>query len=156
LTGYEFPSDTFPALPHVHLDLPEGWEPAAVAGPVLAVVKQVEDRHFAPNITVSITRHTAGYAVSEAMSALAEEASALAEGAADEPFTTVIGEREYVGRNLAFRHPDAGPLVQIHLLTGVDAGTIVDAVHLTATLSAEGLPQGYEDLQQVLRTARVG
>src|SRR4051794_26752833 len=150
MTTYSFPSTDFPGLTSVSLDAVDGWSPLHAPGAVLALVRQVEPERFAPNITVMVTRHSPDFPVDVTIAEVAAEAADLTDASVEPSFVTAIGARDYVGCNVAFRHAEAGTLVQVHLFTPVDHGPVRDVVHLTGTCSAEHAEAEYAELQKVM------
>src|SRR5881275_3302338 len=65
-----FPSEAFPALPTVTVDVPEGWQPVHSAGVVLAMAASEPPGTFRSNVTVSLSRFPADYQLSTAAEAL--------------------------------------------------------------------------------------
>jgi hypothetical protein len=155
MTTYSFPSSEFPGLTGVSLDALDGWSGLHAPGAVLALVKQVEPGRFAPNITAMVTRHLPDFQVEVAVAEVDAEAVRLTDASVEPSFVTTIGAREYVGRNVAFRHAEAGTLVQVHLFTAVDNGPVRDVVHLTGTCSGERAEAEYAELQKIISSCRV-
>lgn len=151
MTVYTYPSGQFPAQPSVSIEAPDDWMTAAVPDGVLAIREAGTDQ-FAANIVVSISRHTAAFDLADAITAIGREVAGYAEPQVDTPFEIKIHDRSYAALDVAFRHPEAGVIGQIHLLTGVARTDQIDVVHLTATYGGTDTDTAYPRLQSVVRT----
>ena len=74
-----YPSEDFPAPVGVSLDCPEGWHPFPEAAQDLAVLKDVPDGQFRPNVIVSVRRMPKGTALQSAVAELRQRAAVLPE-----------------------------------------------------------------------------
>lgn len=138
------------------IDGPPDWVEAHAAGSLLAIAERDPDGHFASNISAAISRHGTGYDVATAVAELQAAVAALPDGRLEEPFAARLGDRDFIGSNVAFRDSEAGTLVQVHLFTAVSSGPVVDLVHLVGTCGADRIPDEYTRLQQILQTTVVG
>lgn len=127
-----FPSVVAPALPTVVLDTPEGWQPTVYPGALLAAYEPRGEGEFRPNVIVTATRHEPGYALKDAEAVLADELTALPEASVREVSeSTEIS----VAKAVAFVDPEAGTLLQIHVMVIVDQEVCVDLIQMTVSCS---------------------
>lgn len=65
-----FPSDAFPAFPHLSVEKPGGWVGLAATGLPLALAKDVEPGVFRPNVLVNLQRMGIDFSADAAVSQL--------------------------------------------------------------------------------------
>ena len=150
-----YPSPQFPAFPAVSLHIPDTWRGVDAAGAVIAAAEARNDGHFASNVTATVTRHTAGYEVRHAVEEAQLVLGALPDAKVEDPLTARLGDRDFVGCNVAFREASSGTLVQVHLFTTIGHGSVVDLVHLVGTCAAECVPDAYVEIQQILKSVEI-
>lgn len=56
-------------------------------------------------------------------------------------------------RTVAFEHPEAGNLVQAHVLVRVPQGLCADFVHITGSCGGARVPADYETMIEVVNSA---
>ena len=148
-----FPSRIAPALPTVVVDPPDGWVPTVYPGALLASFAPRPTGEFRPNLIVTATRHESGFHLPEALAALVEELMALPEASLrDVSESTDISAAKAV----AFIDPEAGTLVQVHVIVLVDQEVCVDLVHLTASCSAGSIGDDEAALDKIVSSLAVG
>lgn len=153
MTTYSYPSDRFPAHPHVSLDVPDGWEPLVVPATVLAAGRITEAGTFRPNVIVAISRFTEGYSLQTAIDAVVEKFAGL-EGAVEigKDVSTING-REWAHIESSFIDSRVGTLVQAAHLAVVARGQVVDLIQVTGTVSGAQSQAGLmEEIRAVQRS----
>lgn len=147
MTHNEYPGKVFVGPPSVVLETPDGWGPLLDASAVIAVIRErVEGENFTPNVIVQHLRFAAGYTLGNAITAVDEALDALddlQDGGRDagEQF----GVATYI-REVGFRHPVAGTLIQHVRILTIENGPYVDVVQVTGTAAGSS---AVEDLAQV-------
>jgi hypothetical protein len=152
-----YPSTEFPGGPRVRLELPEGWEPLAVPGALLAAIRPEPRDVFNPNIVVTSEPQAPGFEIMSVLDLLERTAAERRQGEVGEPYEAIISGIDFVGRPLSWVHDEAGTVVQLHLFGLVprsDAGD-GDLVHVTGTVSAANAEEDYRLVRDILRTLRV-
>lgn len=152
-----YPSTEFPAGPRARLELPEGWEPLAVPGALLAAIRPEPTDAFNPNIVVTSEPQAPGFDILSVLDLLERTAAERRDGEVGEPYEAIISGIDFVGRPLSWVDDEAGTVVQLHLFGLVprsnDAGE--DLVHVTGTVGAASAEQDYGLVRDILRTLRV-
>ncbi|HET8595261.1 MAG TPA: hypothetical protein VFM07_08440 [Intrasporangium sp.] len=152
-----YPSTQFPGGPRARLELPEGWEPLAVPGALLAAIRPEPRDVFNPNIVVTSEPQAPGFEIMSVLDLLERTAAERRQGEVGEPYEAIISGIDFVGRPLSWVDDEAGTVVQLHLFGLVprsDAGD-GDLVHVTGTVSAANAEQDYRLVRDILRTLRV-
>ena len=151
-----FPSDEFPAFPAVTLEAPDGWQPRAVAGTVLAVIDDRGPDAFSPNVVVSITRTAAGHTLDQAAAAVEESVSRLPEVAPVDAARVEFGDRPWAVSEFAYATSAVGTVVQVVAVTVVDNGPVSDVVRVTGTATPADYETALPVIRQVVAGTRVG
>ncbi len=158
MTTLAFPSDLFPAAPHVWLTVPADWRPAAtVTTDVAAVAPEVDG--FRPNVVVVVNRRPPGMVVGVALDEIASESQQRPQGSVSEPFEVELNGRTWAGCDLEWDDPRAGRLVQLHLFAVIDGpaeAALPFLVQVTgsclASREAEDIPRLREVMSSVVVT----
>jgi hypothetical protein len=151
-----FPSDDFPAFPAVTLDAPDGWEPRAFAGTVLALIDDRGAEAFSPNVVVGLTRTAAGHTLDEASAAVEEYVSRLPEVAPVDSARVELGGRTWAVSEFAYTTAAVGTVVQVVAVTVVDHGPVTDVVRVTGTATPDDYETSLPAIRQIVAAARVG
>ena len=151
-----FPSDDFPAFPAVTLDAPDGWEPRAFAGTVLALIDDRGPDAFSPNVVVGVTRTAAGHTLDEAAAAVEEYVSRLSEVAPVDSARVEFGGRTWAVSEFAYTTAAVGTVVQVVAVTVVDHGPVTDVVRVTGTATPADYETSLPAIRQIVADARVG
>lgn len=151
-----FPSDDFPAFPAVTLDAPDGWEPRAFAGTVLALIDDRGPDAFSPNVVVGVTRTAAGHTLDEAAAAVEEYVSRLPEVAPVDSARVEFGGRTWAVSEFAYTTAAVGTVVQVVAVTVVDHGPVTDVVRVTGTATPADYETSLPAIRQIVADARVG
>lgn len=151
-----FPSDAFPAFPAVTLDAPDGWEPRAFAGTVLALIDDRGPDAFSPNVVVGVTRTIAGHTLDEASAAVEEYVSRLPEVAPVDSARVDFGDRAWAVSEFAYTTDSVGTVVQVVAVTVVDHGPVTDVVRVTGTATPADYETSLPAIRQIVADARVG
>lgn len=149
MSTISYPSDDFPAPVGVSINYPEGWHPFPEAAQDLAVVKDVPEGQFRPNVIVSVRRMRRGTAMPAAVNELHQRASVL-------PEYTAVGEEERLidgwpgfRTEASFIDATAGTLVQAIRLAVVDRGVVEDLIQITGTCHAMQVPDTWEAIREI-------
>lgn len=146
------PSAVSPALPHLHLDLPDDWV-AEPGGAALFLAHRDGAGDGLPRLAAYV--HTSrGGSTDLLLDALAGEATAHDEGEADPAFEVEIDGRAWTGLNVSWVE-DGEPVYVVHVVTPVEAGGVTQHVRLTGRVAGPDSERDYEVLQQVLETVVV-
>ncbi len=151
-----FPSETFPAFPAVTLDAPDGWEPRAVAGTVLALIDDRGAGAFSPNVVVGVTRTPAGHTLDEAAAAIEEYVGRLPEVARVDAARVEFSGRTWAVSEFAYTTEAVGTVVQVVAVTVVDHGTITDVVRVTGTATPADYETSLPAIRRIVSGALVG
>ncbi|MCL2315605.1 MAG: LpqN/LpqT family lipoprotein [Actinomycetia bacterium] len=153
MTTVTNPSDDFPAPPRLGLDCPDGWHPLPDAGQALAIIKDVPDGEFRPNVIVAVRRMRRGTAMAAARRELQQRAASLREYASIGEEERVVGGWPGYRTEGSFIDEPGGTLVQAIRLAVVDRGATEDLVQVSATChatQAEAVWQQIRDIQESL------
>ncbi|MEZ3161456.1 hypothetical protein AB1K54_13075 [Microbacterium sp. BWT-B31] len=150
-----FPSDAFPALPAVTIDLPEGWKPRAVPGTFLAAI---DDRGsaFSPNVVLGITRVGAGHTLEAAAAAVAQHIESLPEVAPVDSARVDFGGAEWWVTEFAYSTDAAGTVAQVVAVSVVDHGDVVDVLRLTGTATPADYETSLPQIRGIVSSVRLG
>lgn len=154
MTTLSFPSNDFPQFPSVAIDVPDGWEPLAVANTVLAVGAPHEGNAFRPNICVSIDRHPGTHTIDDAAAAAAAALEA-AEGYVEigREFRDVLSAAGFRIEG-SFLMEGAGTLFQASHVAVIQHEGVYDLVHAVATCSASQAEQHVPLFRKALDSLR--
>ncbi len=136
MTRNEYPGAVFVGPPSIALETPDGWTPLINPDAAIAVIRvPVEGEPFTPNVVVQHLRFPGGYSLDQAIVAVDSALDSLDEvqdGGRDagEQF----GVPTYI-REVGFRHPDVGTLIQHVRVLAVQNGPYVDVVQVTGTVA---------------------
>ena len=150
-----YPGPAAPSPPSVTVEVPDGWD-AVPAGPDLLRARGTGAAGEPVEVTVRSHTGPAGYAATDLVDALADDASRP--GTEVEPsFVVEIGGREWVARNISWDE-STGPVVEVHLAAAVegDADDVSRLVLATGRVRGATLDADYDVLQSVLETLVVG
>ena len=146
------PSALSPQLPTIELTLPEGWV-AEPGGDALFRASHGRGGDLAPQLAAYI--HTSRDATTDDLvDDLVGEAQAHDVGESDPTFSVDLDGREWTGLNVSWVE-DGEPVYVVHLLTAVEAGEVTQLVRLTGRIAGPDSERDYDEVQDVLETARV-
>lgn len=149
-----FPSDAFPALPAVTIDLPDNWSPRTVPGTFLAAI---DDRGsaFSPNVVLGITRVGAGHTLDAAAAAVAQHVETLPELAPIDTARVDFGGAQWWVTEFAYATEAAGTVAQVVAVTVVDHGEVVDVLRLTGTATPADYETSLPQIRSIVSSARI-
>lgn len=150
-----FPSADFPAFPAVTLDAPDGWEPRAFAGTLLALIDDRGPDAFSPNVVVGVTRTVAGHTLDEAAAAIEEYVARLPEVAQVDAARVEFGGRAWAVSEFAYASAAVGTVVQVVAVTVVDHGPVTDVVRVTGTATPADYETSLPAIRQIVADAVV-
>ncbi|MDR2973602.1 MAG: hypothetical protein LBV00_02645 [Propionibacteriaceae bacterium] len=130
-----YPSELFPALAGVSVDIPEGWVPLPEAGQLLALALPVAAGDFRPNVIVAVRRMVKGTALESTKQELTARAASLTEYASIGTEDRLVDGHPGYRMEGSFIHPQAGTLVQAIRLAVADRGPVEDLVQITGSVS---------------------
>ena len=143
----EHPGPLFTSAPKIKLEIPDDWDVIPEPRAAIVVRRRTSDpTAFAANIVVQQLRFAPGHTLQDAASLVDKALDALVEhedGIRD--FGEQFGVPVYV-REVSFRHPQAGTLLQHVRVFAVTNGPYVDVVEVTGTASGSDI---VEDLPTV-------
>ncbi len=151
-----FPSDAFPAFPAVTLDAPDGWEPRAFAGTVLALIDDRGPEAFSPNVVVGLTRAEAGHTLDAAAAAVEEYVAQLPDVAPVDSARVEFSGRTWAVSEFAYATAAVGTVVQVVAVTVIDHGPVTDVVRVTGTATPADYETSLPAIRQIVAGARVG
>jgi hypothetical protein len=152
MTTISLPSDAAPALPAISFEVPDNWVQTVYPGALLATFAPRPDGEFRPNVIATSTRHEPGFTLAEAQALLEGELAQLTEASLrDVAQPTEVS----VAKGVAFIDPEAGTLVQIHVLVLVDQGACIDMVHLTTSCSAGTISEDETVLDKIIGSLQI-
>lgn len=153
-TTVSYPSAEFPAPAGVSVTAPEGWEPLAALGPLLAVGKTPrEERTFQPNVVVTSIR-TLGVTLEEAATTTVDSMRTSNEWAENgQAFVDGLGGRPCFRIEGAFSSPEAGTVYQAALTTVVPRGPFVDIVQVVGSCTASQVKECLPLIREMLASA---
>lgn len=147
---YRFPSEEFPALPSLALEVPSTWEPVPTPMAVISVAAPAEEGRFRTNVVVTISRHGDGFDLDSAEAELISRTTLLPEASDVGTARRRQGNDEAVIHEVAFLPPDAGTVIQSHLLLLVEHARGVDLIHGIGSCAADRIETDLVDLRSVL------
>lgn len=152
---FTYPSAQFPGEPGVTLRAGDGWVAVEAPGTRLAIARESGAGQFRPNVAVIVARHSAGYPAEEVMVALEEVARGLEDARLETPFDVTVDGRQFVGRVLVYRHPQAGTIAELHMATSVESAGVTDVVQLVGTCAGDRVKEDLPLLRDVLSSVRI-
>lgn len=152
-----FPSQEFPPVPQVSLEMPIGWDVEVVAGVLLSIAAPEVPEEFRPNVVVSWTRLLEPYDTEDAL------ADVLRQYDGDDAAAEVIGSEDELvdgapakGFEVSFIHPVAGSLVQANVVAVVPTtDRIRDVLHVCGSCSASQVEAVYGAVRDAVRSVRI-
>lgn len=150
-----FPSDAFPAYPHLSLNAPKDWQALAAVGLPIAVAKEVPAGQFRPNILVTLARFGGDYNFAAARKGLDLKLKKLPRYRETErteaPF--LGGE----GLHIAGRFTAAkGELIRQSVsIAVINRGHVFDVVEITATSTLVSGDNVVSEIQEIINSLSV-
>lgn len=158
MTALTFPSDAFPALPSITVDLPDDWSPISVPGTIAAAAAPDVPGEFRPNVVVSVTRFGADYSLDLAAQVVADKFAGLEQAHELGRDRITVDGLEWAHIESTFIDPRVGTLVQAAHLAVVPNGPCADLVQVTGSVTAaqakDGVLDTLRDIQRSARAAR--
>lgn len=150
-----FPSDEFPALPSVAVDIPENWVTRAVPGTFLAVIDDRGPEAFSPNVVLGITRVGAGHTLEDAAASVGQYVAGLPEVAPIDSARVEFDGVPWWVSEFAYSSPSVGTIAQVVAVTVVDHGTSTDVVRLTGTVTPADYETALPQIRSIVASARL-
>ncbi len=157
MTALTFPSDAFPALPTITVEIPDDWSAISVPGTILAAAAPETPGEFRPNVVVSVTRFSADYALDVAANAVVEKFAGLEQAHELGRDRVTVDGVEWAHIESTFVDPRVGTLVQAAHLAVIANGPVADLVQVTGSVTGAQAKAGVLDtLRSIQRSARAG
>jgi len=154
MTALTFPSDAFPALPTIAIDVPDDWAAITVPCTIMAAAAPETPGEFRPNVVVSVTRFGADYSLDVAANAVIEKFAGLEQAHEIGRDRVTVGGLEWAHIESTFLDPRAGTLVQAAHLAVVVNGQVADLVQITGSVTGTQAKAGVLDtLRTIQRSA---
>lgn len=155
MTALTFPSDAFPALATITVEIPDDWSAISVPGTILAAAAPEVPGEFRPNVVVSITRFGADYSLDVAANAVIEKFAGLEQAQEIGRDRVTVDGVEWVHIESTFVDPRVGTLVQAAHLAVIAHGPVADLVQVTGSVTGVQAKDGVLDiLRTIQRSAR--
>lgn len=150
-----FPSAEFPAPPDLSVTLPADWRGERVPESTLAAVRDVVPGEFVSNVIVRSYRVRDDFTIDNAAQSVNAALDSL-------PDVTEIGresikraDRSGYRREVSYRDPVAGTLIQAVLVYAVHRETVADVVEVVGTVGA-ARPQDLPEVRDIQASLTIG
>ncbi|MGG5174792.1 hypothetical protein ACQQCD_07195 [Pseudarthrobacter sp. J1763] len=155
MTETIFPSTELPAYPHIAAELPSDWTKRAMPDALGALVKTVTEGRYAPNIVLSVTRRGPDFKLEE-LAPVIEATLKDLDGAEpiDSAYVELNGLRWFV-HEVGYQHPQAGTLVQLVAVAGVENGGAIDLIQLNGSCPLGADESLLNELRTVIASIKV-
>ena len=154
MSKVEYPSQAFPAYPHVLLEIPDKWEELNAPGSLLAVKHDRGSEQFSPNVILSILRDEASISLADSVKGIKAYINSLGTAILYEQAIKLDDKDWYVaefGRTIE----GAGAIIQVVATTVVQNGPIVDTIRLTGSAALEDHEVGLKEVREIIASARI-
>lgn len=155
MTTVTYPSPVVPGPPRIALEMPEGWEQVWSPETLVAIREADAEDHFAPNVVVRFFQRVGTFAEAEIRAEMEQYAKAKTEGEVGPLKSQTIGDREWIGIDVAFVDERVGTVAQMHWFTAQQQNDVVDVLQASASFAAGRRETDYPVVDGVIDSIRV-
>lgn len=150
-----YPSAVVPGPPRIELTIPEGWEQVWTPETLVAVREAGATDHFAPNVVLRFFQRIGTFGGDEILAEMTAYAKSKTDGEVGPLKTQTIGDREWLGVDVAFVDDAVGTVAQTHWFTAQQQNDVVDVLQATGSFQAGRAETDYPVIDALIDSIRV-
>ncbi|HCE60807.1 hypothetical protein N5P18_06865 [Janibacter terrae] len=155
-TTVTYPSEVVPGPPPIRLEMPDGWTHVWAPETLIAIRDDAQGvDHFLANVVVRYYQRMAPFGGEEIHAELQEYVDARRDGELSPLRSQTVGDREWLGAELAFVDDQAGTVGQAHWFTAQQTHDVLDVIQVTGSYAGSRRETDYAIIDRVVDSIRV-
>lgn len=156
MTTIGYPSEVVPGPPRIQLEMPEGWIQVWAPETLIAIRDDAGGSdHFIANVVVRHFQRMAPFGPDEVHGELGEYVGQRDRGELGPLKSQTIGDREWVGADVAFVDAEAGTVAQVHWFTAQALGDVIDVIQVTGSYGGSRRDPDYGVIDRIVDSIRI-
>ena len=135
--------------------MPEGWTQVWAPETLIAIRDDGDPGHFLANVVVRHFQRLAPFGPDEVHAELGEYVGGRDRGELGPLKSQTVGDRQWVGADVAFVDAEAGTVAQVHWFTAQDLGDVVDVVQVTGSYGGSRRDPDYGVIDRIVDSVRI-
>lgn len=150
-----FPGESFPEVPALSLDRPEGWQDQFTRGSLLAIMLDRGPESFSPNAVATHARYGTDVDLAQSDAAVEAYISGIEGVEIINRRSDTRDAREWNAIEFTYEDAAIGTVIQIIAITVVKHVAATDVITITATTDTAAMDEIVPVLRQVVASATV-